>query len=88
MISAKKKTETTTKSTFPKVIFRDTNTSGKTTAKPTQSDITKTTQTQTEPHNTTTATQTTSDRSKDTAEICVSRVDPRGSAHKKNRHTM
>ena len=75
VLSAKKKTETTTKSNFPKIIFTDTNTSRNTTAKPTQSDITKTTQTQTEPQNTITASQT-SDRSNDTAEICVSRLDP------------
>ena len=77
VLSAKKKTETATKSTFPNIIFTDTISSGKTTAKPTQIEITKTTQTaQTEPQSTTTAIQITSDRSEDTAEICVSRVDP------------
>ena len=68
-------------------MFTDTNTSGNTTVKHTPNDTTKTTQTQTETHNTTTTTQTlepqnsttitqTTDRSRDTAEICVSRVDP------------
>ena len=76
VLSAKKKTETTTRSTFPKIIFTNTITSEKTTAKLTQNEIIKTTQTaQTEPQSTTTATQTTSDRSEGTAEICVSCVD-------------
>ena len=45
VLSAKKKTERTTKLAFPKIIYTDTTTPGKTTAKPKQNEITKTTQT-------------------------------------------
>ena len=86
-LSAKKKIETCSNSRFSKIIISEKSTSGNTTVKPTPKDTTKTTQTQTETHNTkrttqtlesqnTTSTTQTPDRSKDTAEICVSRVDP------------
>ena len=89
VLSAKKEIETSTKSSFPKITFTDTNTSVDTMVTP--KDTMKTTQTL-EPQNTTTTTQTldrskdsaeisrtttqTPDSSKDTAEACVSRVDP------------
>ena len=52
-------------------------TSGTTTVKPKRIETRKMTQiTQTEPQGTTTGTQTTSNRNEDTAENCVSRMDP------------
>ena len=85
-VRSAKKLETNKKSSFPKITFKDTKTSGNTTVRSEPKDIMKTTQTQRntnnaakttqtlEQQNTTTATQK-PDRSKNTAEICVSRVE-------------
>ena len=82
-----KKLETSKKSSFPKITFTDTNTSGNQTVRTEPNYTMKTTQAQTKTNNTTTATQT-PDRSKDTAEICVSRVDPNISVQDERTHNI